>query len=413
MDALRRNLNVIADGVERDLTALSLSDSLGHIATSWNSLLDQVVEVRQHAESTHGVDSSNEALERFQSRALRQLLDRLPVGVLRCDRREQVLYVNAAGTQLLHAPAEALQGRQLNDVVGEQIAQPLIGAFRRGAMSESVDRQSGEGTNVTTLRFKLAPRMVDGNDTEIVLTIEDVTHVREAERARDNFLYHVTHELRTPLTNIHAYAETLSRPDFDDETTRKECYNVIISETRRLSNLVEDILSVSQLEVGSLRLDLADVDIVRLMRTVVQDNLGHADEKHIDLRLQLPPKAAKIRGDKQRLTVLIGNLVGNAIKYTPEGGRVDVVLEADGDLLRIVVGDNGLGISVEDQQHIFDKFYRATHEAVQSVSGTGLGLAISREIARLHGGDISVQSALGKGSSFAVQLPILPVDGAA
>ncbi|MFQ5472659.1 MAG: sensor histidine kinase, partial [Dehalococcoidia bacterium] len=195
---------------------------------------------------------------------------------------------------------------------------------------------------------------------------------------------------------------------FDDESTRKECYNVIISESKRLSTLVEDILSVSQLEVGSLRLELADVDILKLMRAMVQDNLGRADAKQIDLRLKLPPKAPAVRGDKQRLAILISNLIGNAIKYTPSGGQVDVHLEAQDDSLRITVADTGIGIAESDQKHVFDKFYRVASEAVQQTSGTGLGLAIAREIARLHGGDIELQSALGRGSTLIVELPASP-----
>jgi signal transduction histidine kinase len=229
--------------------------------------------------------------------------------------------------------------------------------------------------------------------------------VRAGERARDNFLYHVTHELRTPLTNIHAYTETLTQPGFDDEQTRKECYNVIISETKRLSTLVENILNVSQLEVGTARLDIGEVDLARLVRQMVQDNLGHADEKQIDLTLSLPPKMPKIRGDKQRLCVLLNNLIGNAVKYTPEGGKVEVRIERIDQQIQIAVADTGIGIAPEDQAHVFDKFYRAADSAVQEESGTGLGLSLAREVARLHGGEIHLESKPGTGSTFTIELP--------
>jgi signal transduction histidine kinase len=138
---------------------------------------------------------------------------------------------------------------------------------------------------------------------------------------------------------------------------------------------------------------------------MVQDNLGAADEKGIDLTLKLPPKVPKIRADKQRLSVLFNNLIGNAIKYTPNGGRVDVVLEITDGFVELAVADSGLGIDPADQPHVFDKFYRAASERVQAVPGTGLGLAIAREVARLHGGDIQLESEPGKGSRFVVQLP--------
>jgi signal transduction histidine kinase len=238
------------------------------------------------------------------------------------------------------------------------------------------------------------------------VTIEDISQLRETQRARDNFLYHVTHELRTPLTNIHAYAETLTQPGFDDEKTRKECYNVLISETRRLSRLVEDILSISQLEVGTARLDVGEVDLARLVRQMVQDNLGGADEKQIDLTLSLPPKVPKLKGDKQRLSVLINNLLGNAVKYTPAGGKVQVSVEVNGQRVLIAVRDTGIGIAPDDQARVFEKFYRAADDAVQTLPGTGLGLALAREVARLHGGEILLESERGKGSTFTVELPI-------
>ncbi len=407
MEAVERNLNALASGVERELYALSLSDSLGSVADSWNHLMQELVDLRSRGESGGGQgDLAGAALQRFETRNLRQVLDRLPIGVLRCRADGHVTYANDCAIGLLRQSTPPT-GRSLESVTGEQVATGLLGALQRGATTETIDHQTGSGENDSTLRFRLV-RTGDKPDAELLLTLEDVTYIREAERSRDNFLYHVTHELRTPLTNIHAYAETLSRPDFDDETTRKECYNVIISETRRLSALVEDILSVSQMEVGSIRLELADVDIVRLVRELVQDNLAHAEDKQLDLRLTLPPKAPRVRGDKQRLAILINNLVGNAIKYTQATGQIQVSMEAEDGTLRFSVTDSGVGIAPEDQKHIFDKFYRAADDEVQAVSGTGLGLAIAREIARLHGGDITVESTLGKGSTFAVQLPVVP-----
>jgi signal transduction histidine kinase len=164
--------------------------------------------------------------------------------------------------------------------------------------------------------------------------------------------------------------------------------------------------------VGTARLDVGDVDLVRLIRQMVQDNLGAADEKRIDLTLTLPPKAPKVRGDKQRLSVLLMNLIGNAIKYTPENGTVQVTLTASEQRVAVSVRDTGIGIAPEDQPHVFEKFYRASNDKVQAVAGTGLGLAIAREVARLHGGDIHLQSEPGQGSTFTVELPVSNTEAA-
>jgi len=246
--------------------------------------------------------------------------------------------------------------------------------------------------------------------TELVLFVQDVTQAKESEQARDQFLYHVMHELRTPLTNIRAYAETLSQGVIDDEQTIRECYNVIMSETQRLNRLVEDILNVSQLEVGTARMDLAEVQLDKLLRSTVQDAQRSADTKNIDLLLNLPAKIPRLRGDKDRLKVVLTNLIGNAIKYTPDGGRVDVSCIEENERVRIAVTDNGIGIDPIDHDKIFDKFYRVDSEYVTEVPGTGLGLSIVKETVRVHGGSVLVTSTLGEGSTFTIVLPTLPLD---
>jgi two-component system phosphate regulon sensor histidine kinase PhoR len=250
----------------------------------------------------------------------------------------------------------------------------------------------------------------EGGDEETIIFVQDVTQNKEAERARDQFLYHVTHELRTPLTNIRAYAETLSQDVIDDEQTIRECYNVIMGETQRLSRLVEDILNVSQLEVGTARLQASDLKLDKILRTVVQDQQGMADAKNIDLVLYMPSKTPTVRGDKDRLNVVFTNLIGNAIKYTLPGGRVDVRCAVENQRVRIAITDTGIGIDPADQDRIFDKFYRVDHPEVNAVPGTGLGLSIVQETLRVHGGTISVESKRGEGSTFTVTLPALSLD---
>lgn len=402
--AVQQNLTAYASGLETQLAALSLSDTLGQVGSAWNQLLTKFIELQEQSQRAPAADRG-QAMQRFESRALRQILDRLPLGVLRLSAAEVVLYANPASGRLLNkAPAELI-GASFADAIDDDATTRLIRHIASSGHTTSADRKRGEGESQQTLRFVPLSRAEGVGDGELVLTIEDISYLHEAERARDHFLYHVTHELRTPLTNIQAYAETLTKPGFDDEQTKRECYNVIISETRRLSRLIEDILSISQLEVGTARIEPGEVDLVRLLREMVQDNLGHADEKKIELTLRLPPKAPKFQGDKQRLSVLINNLIGNAIKYTPTGGQATVTLSVLDDRLEIEVADTGIGVAPEDQPRIFDKFYRANSEDVQQITGTGLGLAIAREVARLHGGDIRLKSEKGKGSTFTLELP--------
>jgi signal transduction histidine kinase len=404
--AIERNLQSYAAGVEEELLTLKLSESLGVVAESWNNLIDQLEEVRQQLRNARDTAQSD-VMVRFEGAVYRRVVDLLPFGVLCVGDQQQVRYANHAAGALLSRNGQDLLGVRLDQVVDNpSVVQAVTASAGRASGAIAVDHTTTSGENESTLRFRVLSLGGQLATRDALVVIEDISQIRENERARDNFLYHVTHELRTPLTNIHAYTETLTQPGFDDEQTRKECYNVIVSETQRLAQLVENILSISQLEVGTARLDVGPVDFARLVRQIVQDNLGAADEKGVDLTLSLPPKIPKFKGDKQRLSVLLNNLIGNAVKYTPKGGAAQVAMEVHERRVLISVRDTGIGIAPQDQTHVFDKFYRAADDAVQMITGTGLGLALAREVARLHGGEIYLESQPGEGSTFTVELPL-------
>jgi two-component system phosphate regulon sensor histidine kinase PhoR len=317
---------------------------------------------------------------------------------------------------MLGRPGEPLESREVESVLDEPLCLALFSSSRaeRGGPSSAsrwIDHTFRRPHGEVALRFWSIPSSDGGG--EHVVFVQDVTQSKEAEKARDQFLYHVTHELRTPLTNIRAYAETLSQGVIDDEQTVRECYNVIMGETQRLNRLVEDILNVSQLEIGSARINVGQVYLDQLLRKVVQDMQANADGKNIELLLNLPAKMPTLRGDKERLTVVFTNLIGNAIKYTPEGGQTEVRCVAENGRVRISVTDTGIGIDPSDQDRIFDKFYRVDSEQVAAIPGTGLGLAIAKETVRLHGGTLGVESTPGSGSTFTVILPATTNEGEA
>jgi two-component system phosphate regulon sensor histidine kinase PhoR len=246
-----------------------------------------------------------------------------------------------------------------------------------------------------------------------VVLVSDITQQLRADKAREEFVSQVTHELRTPLTNIRAYAETLSSGMFDDPKVITECYNVITKETQRLSRLVEDILNLSQLEVGTLQLVLDDVDPHRLLTEAVQDVRGLAEEKSIDLQLSLPPKLPVLQADRDKLAVVMNNLLGNALKYTPPGGHVHVGCQVDASQVTILVKDDGIGIDPADHARIFERFERGNDPSVTAEAGTGIGLTTAREIVQRHGGDVEVLSQKGQGASFIVRLPCRTARGEA
>ncbi len=412
--AIRRRLvNCDAPPAEH-LAALRLNDSFDQISGSWNRLIDFVAEMHEQLRRTRLSTDMTAAMDAFRSERLTSILMQLPFGVMVVEGNGTVSFANCTAVGMVGTAGEPLEGKSVNDILEESLRisllsnhgpnKPAVGGAGRW-IDHTCKRPHGE----ITLRFWALPSELGGHDH--ILFMQDITQAKEAERARDSFLYHVTHELRTPLTNIRAYAETLSQGVIDDPQTTRECYNVIMGETQRLNRLVEDILNVSQLEVGTTRLNLGEVPIDGLLRKVVQDMQGSADAKNIDLVLNLPAKAPRVRGDRERLAVVLVNLIGNAIKYTPEGGRVEIDCATENERVRINITDTGVGIAPEHQEKIFDKFYRVNDERVQGQPGTGLGLAIVKETVRLHGGGIFVNSTPGKGSTFSLVLPAQPLDG--
>jgi len=229
-----------------------------------------------------------------------------------------------------------------------------------------------------------------------MIIIEDITQQRVAEESRNAFVAQATHELRTPLTNIRLYAETALDEGKDNAEVRSNALNIINQEAFRLDRIVNDILSIAEIEAGTFSLRRDDVRLEEVFPELQRDYAAQAKEKRLTMVWNLPPKLPVIKADQGKFALALHNLLGNALKYTPEGGQVTVTVTADRGRLAVDVADSGIGIGDEDCQRIFEKFYRARDPRVGQIKGTGLGLAIAREVIRLHGGDITVHSILDK-----------------
>jgi signal transduction histidine kinase len=204
------------------------------------------------------------------------------------------------------------------------------------------------------------------------------------------------------------YLETLVDQGDSDPSIKARCMNVLAGEVRRLERIVSDMLSVSEIEAGSLKISRDDVAPRGIFEEIESDFRALAEDKEITLQFELPPKFLTLQADRDKLTLLLHNLVGNALKYTPSGGMVKVVVEQTPEQLSVQVVDNGIGIRQEELELIFDRFYRAKDRRISSITGSGLGLALARQVARLHGGDIQAQSTIDKGSTFTFVIPNMP-----
>ncbi|MCJ7654351.1 MAG: HAMP domain-containing histidine kinase, partial [Dehalococcoidia bacterium] len=220
-----------------------------------------------------------------------------------------------------------------------------------------------------------------------------------------------SHELRSPLTSIKGFAQAIVDGTAKDKEAQLKAASVIEDESKRMMRLVEELLEFSRLESGQIKMVKESVDLKDLLQQCHEIFLMRAKEKNIQLRTEIGP-LSPVTGDIDRLEQVFNNLLDNALKHTPSGGKVDIVArQPHPNFVEIAVTDTGPGIPGEQLRHVFERFYRADPSAGKAGAGTGtgLGLAIARQIVRAHGGDINIKSTLGKGTEFLVRLPANPI----
>jgi len=215
----------------------------------------------------------------------------------------------------------------------------------------------------------------------------------------------VSHELKTPINTIKGYTEMLVKGEVSNRETLLEFYNTVNEEADRLASLINNLLNLSKIEMGSLALSKSMTRTKEFLENIFK-MAASQDKKNIHYELILSEKIPPLNIDKELMKTVLINLIGNAAKYTPEGGRITLRAEESGDKFMMHVIDTGIGISEEDMPHVFEKFYRSSDEQVRKKTGHGLGLAIANQIVDLHNGEIKVISKKGDGSQFSIVLPI-------
>jgi signal transduction histidine kinase len=236
------------------------------------------------------------------------------------------------------------------------------------------------------------------------LLAEQNARLREVDRLKDEFISLVSHELRTPLTSIRGYIELLLEEGTFGPDQRR-FLTIVDRNSERLLDLVSDLLFLAQMDAGKLAFDLQPVDLEELVAECVESSLPAAAAKDISLSAETE-SLPKLTGDRVRLGQVLDNLISNALKFTPDGGRVEVRLEAAGESALLEVSDTGVGLEQEEQEQLFERFFRSSRAAENAIPGTGLGLAIAKAIVERHGGRIELESAVDAGTTVRVELPL-------
>jgi two-component system phosphate regulon sensor histidine kinase PhoR len=322
-------------------------------------------------------------------------------GVIATDRAGNVTLANRAAVELLGWPPDPPEPKANVWKVGRRLRAVLDDAATLGKVTaeelppaEAADR---------LIEVHCAPIQGEGGrPTGAVAVLRDVTDLRRLERARRELTANVSHELRTPLTSIKGFAETLLGGAMNDEKASRHFLQIIDQETNRLVKLVDDLLDLSRLESKGLSLDLAHVRVGEIVKDAVAKMTPLAGRRHVQVR---PEHDVTVLADRDRLAQVLTNLLDNAIKFTPNDGRIAVGWRAVNGEVEVSIADTGPGIAASDLPYIFDRFYKADRARAATPGGSGLGLAITRHIIEAHGGRIRVASAPGVGTTFTFTLP--------
>ncbi len=396
---MKKQTEKIAEGNYTGEVKIYSDDELGQLGQAINDLSFKIKEAQESTESER---------QRLDS-VLRHMSD----GVIATDRRGRIVIMNTAALDILNLKSEKVIGIPLLEIL------PLEERVTFRELLETQQErlihleEDGEDS-IIQCEFSVIQRE-SGFISGLVCVLTDVTEQQKIERERRNFVSNVSHELRTPLTSIKSYTEALVDGAWENKEIAPGFLNVIETETDRMMRMITDLLNLSRmdqnrfgLEKEFINMNELVVHIVNRFEMVLQSEPYR--DKNYRILTDITQRDLWVELDQDKITQVLDNIINNAIKYSPDGGRIIVrLMETHTDII-VSVSDEGLGIARKDIPHLFDRFYRVDKARSRAMGGSGLGLAIAQEVVQLHGGKIWVNSIENKGSTFFVSLPYIPFE---
>jgi two-component system phosphate regulon sensor histidine kinase PhoR len=361
-------------------------DEIGMLATVLNDMSDRI------EDQVKCLSAEKQRLDTILRSMGEGIMVTAPDGV--------IIMINPAFRRLFSIIGE-VEGKKLVEISRHPDLQEAFNDLVKPGINELV-REIAIQPNDTTLLTHWVPLKVDGVKQGIVAVFHDISDLKKVENMRRDFVANVSHELRTPVTIIKGYAETLLDGTLEtDPISAVRFVKIISSHSDRLTNLINDILTLSSLETKDALLELNPLDASSTVAKACMLLQERASQKNISIFNEtVSGTLPRVMADQGRLEQVVVNLLENAIKYTPDGGTVRLFTEDDGEYVKVLVADTGIGIPFKDLPRIFERFYRVDEARTREQGGTGLGLAIVKHIVQLHGGTVSVASEPGKGSQF-------------
>lgn len=378
---------------------------------SWTAAIAEVQRQREHLTRTQHVELQLSTAT-AQAQMAHAVLGALQDGVLVLDNTERVLYANATARRVLqigeHEHVTLEQTATRFEIV-EGIRSVLGADLARSVKTCRIEWDADDRRFVYMIRSLSAPTAPGLQHLQVVV-LEDWTAEERAARAKSEFIYGVSHELKTPLTAIQASLELANEGDTIPPEDRDKLIKVSYEESVRLSQMVAELLDLARIEAGITEFKHEQVNMRDLFESLHSLHLPLAERKQITLKWDISDYLADLTGDTRLLRQALVNIVGNALKYTKQGGEVSLTARLEGAELVTRVRDTGIGISAEDLPKVFEKFFRAKSAEQSTIQGTGLGLPMARYIVEKHRGRIELSSEIGVGTEFRVYLPVVSAD---
>lgn len=373
-------------------------DELGQLALTFNQLAEQIEETQDAMES--------------ERNRLNSVLSHMSDGVVATDRRGKVITINDMALSLLGISKEAAIGQNilnLLDIEKDYTLRKILESTEELLIERN---ESNYGDNkIIRVEFSMI-RRESGFISGLVAVMHDVTEQEQNERDRREFVSNVSHELRTPLTSMRSYIETLSEGAWQDQEMAPRFLKITLDETDRMIRMINDLLDLSRMDNDNLKLNIEMVNFNELVNFVLDrfDVIIANSEKKYRIVREFTQRPLFVEVDTDRMIQVIDNIMNNAIKYSPDGGKITVRLMETHNNVILSITDQGLGIPKKDISRIFERFYRVDKARARKQGGTGLGLAISKEVVKALGGTIWATSIENYGSTFYISLPYEPFE---
>ena len=396
---MKKQTEKIAEGNYTGEVKIYSDDELGQLGQAINDLSFKIKEAQESTESER---------QRLDS-VLRHMSD----GVIATDRRGRIVIMNTAALDILNLKSEKVIGIPLLSILPleEKVSFRELLETQQERLIHLED--DGEDS-IIQCEFSVIQRE-SGFISGLVCVLTDVTEQQKIDRERRNFVSNVSHELRTPLTSIKSYTEALVDGAWENKEIAPGFLKVIETETERMMRMITDLLNLSRMDQSRLGLEKEFINMNELVVHIVSrfEMVLQSEpyrDKNYRILTDITQRDLWVELDQDKITQVLDNIINNAIKYSPDGGRIIVrLMETHTDII-VSVSDEGLGIARKDIPHLFDRFYRVDKARSRAMGGSGLGLAIAQEVVQLHGGKIWVNSIENKGSTFFVSLPYIPFE---